>query len=55
MPHNRQSCLWKNLWKMGPPFVENFTRSPETAFAQKWAIDCTSFSTSFPQVFITYK
>jgi len=55
MPHNRQSCLWKNLWKMGPLFVENFTRSPETGFAQKWAIDRTSFSTSFPQVFITYK
>ncbi|MEG3932460.1 MULTISPECIES: hypothetical protein [unclassified Microcoleus] len=53
--HNRQSCLWKNLWKSCLPFVENFTRSPETAFAQKWAIDRTSFSTSFPQVFITYK
>ncbi|MEG4088324.1 hypothetical protein [Microcoleus sp. Pol12B4] len=53
--HNRQSCLWKNLWKSSPLFVENFTRSPETAFAQKWAIDRTSFSTSFPQVLITYK
>ncbi|WP_242724676.1 hypothetical protein [Microcoleus vaginatus] len=39
MPHNRQSCLWKNLWKSSPPFVENFTRSPETVFAQKWAGD----------------
>ncbi|MEG4856316.1 hypothetical protein QUB75_02925 [Microcoleus sp. K1-B6] len=55
MPHNRQSCLWKNLWKIGPYFVENITAWPETAFAQKWAIDRTSFSTSFPQVFITYK
>ncbi|MEG4502759.1 hypothetical protein QUA81_05400 [Microcoleus sp. F6_B4] len=36
-------------------FVENFIGSPETVFAQKWAIDRTSFSTSFPQVFITYK
>ncbi|MEG4026489.1 hypothetical protein [Microcoleus sp. S13C4] len=39
MPHNSQSCLWKNLWKSCPQFVENFTRSPETVFVPKWAGD----------------
>ncbi|MEG3858636.1 hypothetical protein [Microcoleus sp. herbarium12] len=32
-PYNHY--LWKNLWKICPDDVENFTRSPKTIFAAK--------------------
>jgi hypothetical protein len=48
--------LWKNLWKICPEFVENFTLALKIVFHQnRRAIDRTSFSTSFPQVILSEK